>query len=398
MKMKNTIRLVFAVMLGITVFSVTAAADESADAFYVFETAVSAVTETDETFNREGSLFEAEVTEDDTEETAPELSLLPAGIFTDKNEDETPAKEENDTLTDILTGVFPEVPTVSNDESPDSIFDNSIAETPDISLDGIFENILPSAEEENPPEAGSETGAVPSDTGLDGGKKRFCTDGLVLSGKDIPLENGKYSYELIMKLPEKLYFDNYLENLYQGVAGKYKLHYEIAESDNHIMIATGMFKNILKASPLLTMYRDMISEDFYSYQLDLRTSEGFTFTNNLRYLFNGEERGYSIYFNYDLLTNKQTFEIGKPWDEVVESEHWLQRNPLQKLQGIFPLLFLPRLYSNLSRTDKTYRGRPSGLLLLYCFSDAAKHPEYGFGSTLRVLFFDYSVEAAENVG
>lgn len=140
-----------------------------------------------------------------------------------------------------------------------------------------------------------------------------CSDDIVISGSNIKLQNGTYSYKLTLRANGTLTFDNDLEVFYQGINGRYQLNYEIDETDNHIMIVTGNFENIIIASPLLEKFSDKskrlihshISDDAYSYQLVLRTSEGFSFTNTLRFLFDSKPLGYSVHYTYNLLTKKQ---------------------------------------------------------------------------------------------
>ena len=140
---------------------------------------------------------------------------------------------------------------------------------------------------------------------------------IVISGNNIKVQNGTYSYKLTLRANGTLTFDNDLEVFYQGINGRYQLNYEIDETDNHIMIVTGNFENIIIASPLLEKLSDKIkryihshiSDDTYSYQLVLRTSEGFSFTNTLRFLFDSKPLGYSIYYTYNQLTKKQSLII-----------------------------------------------------------------------------------------
>ena len=117
-------------------------------------------------------------------------------------------------------------------------------------------------------------------------------------------------------------FDNDLEISYQGINGRYQLNYEIDETDNHIMIVTGAFDNIIIASPLLDKIPDKnkkqllsrISEDKYFYQLILKTAEGLSFENTLRFLFDSKPFGYSLFYAYDLLTDKQKLIISSITD------------------------------------------------------------------------------------
>ena len=140
---------------------------------------------------------------------------------------------------------------------------------------------------------------------------------IVISGENIEIKDGKYSYKLVLRANGTLTFDNDLEIYYQGINGRYQLNYEIEETDNHIMIVTGTFENIIIESPLLEKMSDKnkewilshISEDTYFYQLVLRTAEGFTFTNTLRFLFDSQPLGYSLDYAYDLLTDEQSLNI-----------------------------------------------------------------------------------------
>ena len=135
---------------------------------------------------------------------------------------------------------------------------------------------------------------------------RYNKTELYLSGKNIVLENGTYNYNLYANAFGKMTYDNDLEILYQGVDGKYNLHYDIVDSDHHTMIVNGLFYNIMKTSPLLKRYSNRISDDSYSYQLDLRTNESLSFKNSLDYRFDGKHRDYSVNYNYDVATKKQS--------------------------------------------------------------------------------------------
>ena len=135
---------------------------------------------------------------------------------------------------------------------------------------------------------------------------RYNKTELYLSGKNIVLENGTYNYNLYANAFGKMTYDNDLEILYQGVDGKYNLHYDLVDSDHHTMIVNGLFYNIMKTSPLLKRYSNRISDDSYSYQLDLRTNESLSFKNSLDYRFDGKHRDYSVNYNYDVATKKQS--------------------------------------------------------------------------------------------
>ena len=139
----------------------------------------------------------------------------------------------------------------------------------------------------------------------------------VISGSNITIKDGRYSYRLVIRSDRTLTFDNDLEIWYRGVNGRYRLHYEIDSEDDHTMIVTGVFENIIVSSPLLQKLSaeerewilSHISEDSYFYQLVLRTKEGFSFINMLRFLFDAKKCGYSLRYSYDLLTGRQTLVI-----------------------------------------------------------------------------------------
>ena len=145
----------------------------------------------------------------------------------------------------------------------------------------------------------------------------------VISGDDIEIQGGKYSYRLAIRSNGTLSFDNDLEISYQGIEGCYQLNYEIEENGNHIMIVTGYFENIIVNSPLIEKIPDLkkilshISGDTYSYQLILRTEEGFTFNNNLRFFFDSDPYEYSVNFTYDRSTDKLTVII----NEISDAGH-----------------------------------------------------------------------------
>ena len=121
----------------------------------------------------------------------------------------------------------------------------------------------------------------------------------------------------VIRSDRTLTFDNDLEIYYQGVNGRYRLYYDIDKTDNHTMIVTGVFDNIIIASPLMKKISAAerewilkhISKDSYFYQLVLRTKEGFSFINSLRYYFDAKRCGYMMKYKYDLATDKQTLII-----------------------------------------------------------------------------------------
>ena len=149
------------------------------------------------------------------------------------------------------------------------------------------------------------------------GEKWYRPEEFVIAAKDIPLTAGKYSYQLRIRTDGTLDFNNDLEIYYQGIDGRYKLNYLIDETDNHIMVVTGLFDNIITESPALSilpqkgkdMIRNNISDDSYFYQLDLRTKEGFTFENNLDFLFRSTPCVYSLGYMYELISSRQALTV-----------------------------------------------------------------------------------------
>ncbi|MBO7703355.1 MAG: hypothetical protein J6S26_02825 [Solobacterium sp.] len=139
----------------------------------------------------------------------------------------------------------------------------------------------------------------------------------VISGTDIPVENGKYSFRLTIRTDRTLTFDNDLENTYQGIDGKYSLHYDINPDESHRMITDGAFAGIITASPLLEQVPERIQEwvethitnDTYRYNLDLLTGTGFTFENALGFLVDGRLFGYSLKYTYDLPSDTSSLYI-----------------------------------------------------------------------------------------
>ena len=144
-----------------------------------------------------------------------------------------------------------------------------------------------------------------------------CPKEFVISYNDLNVGDGIYSFRLAIRPNGTLTFDNDLQIYYQGINGRYQLNYEIEENSNHIMIVTGLFDNIIVGSPLLEnfpgKYKNWvvsnISNDSYYYQLDLRTSEGFTFDNKLQFVYDSNRYGYTINYKYDLATDKQSLSI-----------------------------------------------------------------------------------------
>ena len=172
--------------------------------------------------------------------------------------------------------------------------------------------------QELPPEENeTETQEFSSDEAETADEEKTVLRERVFSRENIKILGGNYSYKLVLREDGTLTFDNDLEISYQGINGWYQLNYEIEKNENHIMIVTGYFENIITESPLLKLFSDQnknwilshITEDSYYYQLDLRTKEGFTFKNILKFLFNSRQYGYTINFSYDLTTKKQALDI-----------------------------------------------------------------------------------------
>ena len=168
---------------------------------------------------------------------------------------------------------------------------------------------------------------------------------LIVGGDNVALENGTYSYKLTLSAEEGFSFSNDLKVYYQGVDGRYEMHYVFppGEDTNHTMIVMGDFDNIITASPLkidvgkLLAYiisgdysqavdfildgglnfsdnvtvDDVypVSDDKYSYELVLKTKEGFHFSNKLDFIYDGEKYGYTIDYDYDLLEDNHTLKI-----------------------------------------------------------------------------------------
>ena len=166
---------------------------------------------------------------------------------------------------------------------------------------------------------------------------------VTVSGSNIAVAGGEYNYELKLSAKEGFYFANDLKGVYyQGVELEdYQLEYVIPpDSDNQTMIVKGSFNNILQldAGKLLAMilsdnYADAIdfimdtgspfsknifvdsgrttkiSDDKYSYELVLKTAEGFHFSNTLAFLYDEEKYGYTIDYDYSLSDDKHTLTI-----------------------------------------------------------------------------------------
>ena len=158
------------------------------------------------------------------------------------------------------------------------------------------------------------------------GEKWRRPDEFIISSRNIPLIDGVYGYELRIRSDGTLNFNNDLEILYQGVDGKYSLDYTIDETDNHIMIVTGLFENIITASPALDTLPERgknwvlenFSDDSYAYELNLRTQEGFTFKNTLQYMFRSIPCVYSVDYMYELLNEKQAVRVNGQIGEEFE--------------------------------------------------------------------------------
>lgn len=171
---------------------------------------------------------------------------------------------------------------------------------------------------------------------------------LTVSGNNIAVAGGKYKYELKLSSKKGFAFDNEFKGVfYKGIeVENYQLHYDFpAEDNNHTMIVSGDFNNIIVASPLkidvgkllvlvisgnysgavdFILSDDInvsenvsiesgktnrISNDKYSYELVLKTKEGFHFCNKLEFLYDENKYGYTMDYNYSLSDNKHTLTI-----------------------------------------------------------------------------------------
>ena len=166
---------------------------------------------------------------------------------------------------------------------------------------------------------------------------------LVIHDENVETEGDTFDYSLTIRPDLTLTIDIDLSNTYEDIEGKYNLHYDIDEDKNHVMVVSGKFDGIIVDSPLIdkvqpemikrlvgiaetlgfllpdqngsyewieeicndpqNWIQTNISEDSYSYTLDLKTDEGFTFVNALSLLIYEEQHGYSIDFHYSLPTN-----------------------------------------------------------------------------------------------
>ncbi len=121
MKTKKAISLVLAVLLAVTVFSVTAAAEESPDAAFIVEAAGNSVTATDETINPEdilsGEVVPAEITAQNAEGGSEDGTLLTGG--SDTNEDSFLLNEANGTLTENADGSSDVIPGGNPEGNPE---------------------------------------------------------------------------------------------------------------------------------------------------------------------------------------------------------------------------------------------------------------------------------------
>lgn len=246
------------------------------------------------------------------------LIIMPVGAFAEEGNDDLAVIETTEvTLTETETILSTEDSVINTVEpSEDCNVEETYTLTPASDGETIVlvdsDDPVDTENDASQPSADNETEeASPSEAEIVDEEEPTDPDEYVISGEDIEIGNGIYSYKLVVRKTGEMIFDNDLEIYYQGVNGCYTLHYEITETDNHIMIVTGSFDNIMVASPLLKAVSDRISEDSYYYQLDLRTQEGFTFANKLQYLFDGDKHGYTIDYGYDKTTGKQIFDIDK---------------------------------------------------------------------------------------
>ena len=165
----------------------------------------------------------------------------------------------------------------------------------------------------------------------------------VLSGENIAVEDGVYSYQFRLRPNGTLVFDNDLTRTYQGVSGRYQLHYAIDEADRHTMIVNGNFEHIITASPLLeklsaenkSLIRSNVSEDSYLYKLVLKTEEKLTFKNKLSFLYGSDQHGFTVYYKYDIPKDKQTLKIS-PTDATKQVIHTALDNAAEYVKTLLP--------------------------------------------------------------
>ena len=176
-----------------------------------------------------------------------------------------------------------------------------------------------------------------------GGNSQPVSGDFVLSGRDINIGKGKYSYLFRLSPNGTLVFDNDLTREYQGVNGKYQLHYDINEADQHTMIVTGEFDHIITASPLLEKISagnknrilSNVSDDSYFYQLVLKTKEILTFRNNLGFSYNSDQHGYSIDYQYDIAADKQNVKFSVS-DATKQAINQALTNATEYLKSLLP--------------------------------------------------------------
>ena len=176
-----------------------------------------------------------------------------------------------------------------------------------------------------------------------GGNSQPVSGDFVLSGRDINIGKGKYSYLFRLSPNGTLVFDNDLTREYQGVNGKYQLHYDINEANQHTMIVTGEFDHIITASPLLEKISaekkkrilSNVSDDSYFYQLVLKTEEILTFRNNLRFRYDSDQHGYSIEYQYDIAADKQNVKFSAS-DATKQAIKKALTNATEYLKSLLP--------------------------------------------------------------
>ena len=130
---------------------------------------------------------------------------------------------------------------------------------------------------------------------------------------------------------------------YQGVDGRYQLHYDIDEAGLHNMIVTGEFDNIITASPLLeklsaeTRNRILsnVSDDSYFYHYVLKTEKELTFRNSLAFLYGSDRHGFSFDYRYDISADKQTVKF-KVSDDTKQAISTALENAKEYVKKLLP--------------------------------------------------------------
>lgn len=181
---------------------------------------------------------------------------------------------------------------------------------------------------------------------------------LTEEGEETAEPGASYCYQLTLKTNGQLRFSNHLVCVYQGVDVDYALDYEMIDDDHHTMVVTGIFDNVIPKTgvidkidldQILSFLKEkrippsaeinpdvfpsddgslseavdvenetIVKEDrdgAYRYSLVLKTNEGFTFSNNFKFLFRGANVDYSLDYAYALSDDYHRLRITMLVDE-----------------------------------------------------------------------------------